>query len=187
MKIKPMAPWRSRRTGPGDGRWMVMAPPGYRLRAGGKLLYRQPAYLWVTDPGLSLAEAVQGCVWRWEQEVNFRDQKTRLGVGQAQVRHPQSVGRLPAWQVAANSARLWCAQKRGEPAQVLCLPRPKWRGQAPPVWASPASLIHQLRYDAWAGAIRPETFRGFWDHPGPDQKPEKLDPSLPAAIFFAQG
>lgn len=182
-----MAPWRSRRTGPVDGRWIVMAPLGYRLRAGGKLLYRQAAYLWVTDPGLSLAEAVQGCVWRWEQEVNFRDQKTLLGVGQAQVRHPQSVVRLPAWQVAAYSALLWCAQKRGEPAQFLCLPRPKWRGQAPPLRASTASLIHQLRYDAWAGAIRPETFRGFWDHPGPEQKPEKLTPSLPAAIFFAQG
>jgi len=169
MKIKTMAPWRSRMTGPADGHWIGMAPLGYRLRAGGKLLYRHAAWLWVADPGVSLLEAVQGYVRRWEGKVNLRDEKTLLGVGQAPVRRPKSVVRVPARQVTAYSALLWCAQKQDQPAQFLCLPRPKWRGKAPPVRVSTASLINLLRYDAWAGAFRPETFRGFWDNPGPDQ------------------
>ena len=169
MKIKTMGAWRSRMTGPADGHWIGMAPLGYRLRAGGKLLYRHAAWLWVADPGVSLLEAVQGYVRRWEGKVNLRDEKTLLGVGQAQVRHPQSVVRVPARQVTAYSALLWCAQKQDQPAQFLCLPRPKWRGKSPPVRVSTASLINLLRYDAWAGAFRPETFRGFWDNPGPDQ------------------
>lgn len=185
MKIKTMSPLRSAMTGPTDGRLIVIAPLGYRLRAGGKLLYRQPAYLWVTDPPLSLEEAVQGYIWRWEEEVNFRDEKILLGVGQAQVRHPESVARVPAWQVAAYSALLWCAQTLGEPGANTALPRPKWRSKEPPLRASTASLINQLRYDAWASAIRPETLQGFWDETSPDQKPEKLNTSLPAAIFFA--
>ena len=58
MKIKTMAPWRSPMTGPLGRRWIVVAPLGYRLRAGDKLLSRQAAYWWRTDLGLSLAEAV---------------------------------------------------------------------------------------------------------------------------------
>jgi hypothetical protein len=187
MKLKTMIPLRSAMTGQTDGRLIVIAPLGYRLRAGGKLLYRQPAYLWVTDPQLSLEAAVQGYVWRWEEEVNFRDEKTLLGVGQAQVRHPESVGRVPAWQVAAYSALLWCAQNPGEPGTGTTLPRPKWRSPEPPQRASTASLINQLRYDAWASAIRPETLTGFWNETVPNQKPEKHNPSLPGAIFFATG
>ena len=35
---------------------MVIAPVGYRLRAGSKLLYRQPAFLVCTDPDMSVGE-----------------------------------------------------------------------------------------------------------------------------------
>jgi len=44
-----------------------------------------PAYLIVSDPHLSLQSIVQHYVRRWEIEVNFRDEKTLLGVGEAQA------------------------------------------------------------------------------------------------------
>lgn len=45
-------------------RIVVIAPMGYRLRQGGKLLYRQPTYLICTDPGLPLETFVQEYLWR---------------------------------------------------------------------------------------------------------------------------
>ena len=45
---------------------LVIAPLGYRPRAGSKLLYRQPAYLLCTDPKLSLRQLLQYYLWRWD-------------------------------------------------------------------------------------------------------------------------
>ena len=46
----------------------------------------EPAYLICTNPDLPLQALHQAYLWRWDIEVNFRDEKTILGVGQAQVR-----------------------------------------------------------------------------------------------------
>lgn len=187
-KIKTLSPLRSKMTGGQDGRLIVIAPLGYRLSAGSRLLFRQPAYLWVTDPNLSVEEAVQGYFWRWEEEVNFREEKTILGVGQAQVRHARSVERVPAWQVASYSALLWAAQTCGAgEAGAASLPLPKWRGKEKPARPSTGSLINQLRYDAWASSIRPDALRSFWSTNAADQKPPKPNASLTGALFYALG
>jgi hypothetical protein len=186
MKIKTLSPLRSKMSGDIDGRLIVIAPLGYRLRTASRLLYREPAYLWVSEIHLEIEEALQGYVRRWEVEVNFRDEKTLLGVGQAQVRHPNSIERVPAWQVATYSALLWAAQTHtGQPEEPAQLPKPKWRGKRPPARASTPSLINQLRYDAWASAIKPEAFNHFWSASPLDQKPLKLPLSLPSCIFNA--
>ena len=56
----------------------------YRLRSGARKLYTQPAYLICTDALLSLEDLLQEYIWRWDIEVNHRDEKTILGEGQAQ-------------------------------------------------------------------------------------------------------
>ncbi len=187
FKIKTMGPLRSKLTGAAPGRLMLIAPLAYRLRAGSKLLYRQPAYLWITDTEMSLQEALQGYLWRWEVEVNFRDEKTLLGVGQPQVWHPQSVQRLPAWQAAGYSAMLWSSLSLAPDSERAALPPPKWRRKIKPLRPSTQCLINRLRHDAWASAIRPESFRGFWTHPSAAQKPPKPHNSLAAALFLATG
>ena len=88
-------------------RLIVIKAPGYRLRQGSKLLYREPAFLITTDLTTPATELIAAYLARWEVEVNFRDEKTLLGVGQAQVRHAQSVARAPAFLVAAYSMLLW--------------------------------------------------------------------------------
>ncbi|MCH8541897.1 MAG: hypothetical protein LAT58_14175, partial [Opitutales bacterium] len=55
-------------------------------RKGSGRRYTQPAYLICTDPELPIEELLQQYIWRWDIEVNHRDEKTILGVGQAQVR-----------------------------------------------------------------------------------------------------
>lgn len=88
-------------------RLILIKAPGYRLRRGSKLLYREPAFLITTDLTTPATELIAAYLARWEVEVNFRDEKTLLGVGQAQVRHAQSVARAPAFLVAAYSMLLW--------------------------------------------------------------------------------
>jgi hypothetical protein len=185
MKIKVLGPVRSRLTGAAEVRVVVIAPLAYRLRARGKLLYRQPAYLLISDPDLSLAEAVQGYVWRWEVEVNFREEKTLLGVGQAQVRHAQSVERVPVLQVAAYSALLWAAENTTAPERPA-VPAPRWRRYtASAARPSTATLLNQLRHESWAGSVQPQSLRGLWDRHSQDHNPTKLTTNLASAVFLA--
>ena len=44
---------------------------------------------------------------RWQIEVNHRDEKDTLGVGQAQMWNPVSVPKQPALVVASYSACFW--------------------------------------------------------------------------------
>jgi hypothetical protein len=57
----------------------VIKPLGYRLRAGSKLLCRQPAFLVRTDVNLDLQLLVQSYIRRWEIECNHREEKSLLG------------------------------------------------------------------------------------------------------------
>ena len=91
---------------------VVVAPLGYRLRKNSKLLYRKPAYLICTDSQLAIEALLQAYLWRWDIEVNFRDEKTLLGVGQAQVRHPVSAQSVPALAVAAYALLLLAARQQ---------------------------------------------------------------------------
>src|SRR5690606_19611470 len=109
-------------------RVVVIAPVSYRLRQGSRLLYRKPAFLLCTDPDKPLQEVLQAYLWRWGIEVNFRDEKTLLGVGEAQVRTPAANRNQPAVTVAAY-ALLWLAALKlldeGQAPPQLQLP--KWR------------------------------------------------------------
>lgn len=69
---------------------------------------------------------LQAYVWRWDIEVNFRDKKTFLGAGQAQVRRENSVENVPALAVAAYAMLLTSATEAyGPTGQPDTLPSPK--------------------------------------------------------------
>ena len=82
---------------------VIIAPLGYRKKEGGKLLYRQPAYLICTDNNLSIEKLVQAYLWRWEIEVNHREEKTTSGCGEAQVRNEDATYKAPQFGVAMHS------------------------------------------------------------------------------------
>jgi hypothetical protein len=68
---------------------------------------------------------------RWQIEVNHREEKDTLGVGQAQVRSAQSVPRQPAFAVAAYSALLLAGLLAFGPARTDAYAAlPKWRRKA---------------------------------------------------------
>jgi hypothetical protein len=85
-------------------RCIVIAPLPY-IR-GGKRNYREPAFLLTTDKTASIELLIQCYLDRIQIEYNHRDEKSILGVGQAQVRNERSVARQPALHVAAYSALL---------------------------------------------------------------------------------
>ena len=135
-------------------RLVVIAPVGYRLRKGSKLLYRKPAFLICTDPDMPLEKILQYYIWRWDIEVNHRDEKQIIGVGQAQVRSAKSVHRHPAFAVASYSMLLLAAARAyGLDATKGTLPRPKWQNRANKQRISTQKLIQQLRSEVWSYAL----------------------------------
>lgn len=170
-------------------RVVVIAPVGYRLRQRSRVLYRQPAFLICTDPSLSLEELVQYYLWRWGIEVNFRDEKTLLGTGEAQVRTPESNRTQPAVTVAAYSF-LWLAALQlsasGEPPAHLR--PPKWRPPKPggdAATMSTGDLLRALRSELWAGQLSPESFSHFTSPSPDDLNAQKPTPNLAHALFTA--
>ncbi len=164
---------------------VVVAPVHYRAPSG-KEICREPAYLLCTDPRLSLRRLLQYYFWRWDIEVNFRDEKTLLGVGQAQVRRPRSTEQAPALAVAGYSLLLVAALKTyGPEGQPAAIPWPKWRRRKLPRRATTNRLINQLRFELWAAAIERSNFSDFIHPTASEQKPEKLTPDLCSSLFHA--
>ena len=184
--IKTMDPVRWRAAGGMDLRLVVIRPLSYRLRKGSKALYTQPAYLICTNPGLPLEDLLQEYLWRWDIEVNHRDEKTILGVGQAQVRNQNSVENIPASAVAAcamlHIAAIKAYDKGGKPTAI---PEAKWRRPSEKPRPSTQDLLNELRRELWAQAIRPEHLRDFMNAAREGSKPLKSGPNLCSSLFAA--
>lgn len=112
-------------------RLLVVAPTPYRKRKSGRLYYRQPAYLLTTVLRDHTRELLQIYFDRWQIEVNHREEKDTLGVGQAQLWNPISVPKQPVLAVAAYSALLLASlQAFGAERGQAYAPLPKWRRRA---------------------------------------------------------
>jgi hypothetical protein len=134
-------------------RLILLKAAGYRLRKGAKLLYRQPAFLLATSLDVEVRFLIEAYLARWELEVNFRDEKTILGVGQAQVRSPLSVARTPAFLVAAYAALLVAGlQVFDDQRTDAFAPLPAWR-KHPPLRPSARDLVTLLGKEAAAAVL----------------------------------
>jgi len=112
-------------------RLFVLAPQPYKMSPHSRMLYRQPAYLLATAKGAGAKTLIQAYLDRSQIEVNHREEKDSLGVGQAQVRSAKSVPRQPAFAVAAYSMLLLAAiQEFGPGRAEAFVPLPKWRKHA---------------------------------------------------------
>jgi hypothetical protein len=185
--FKTIGPLRWRTAGPLNLRLVVIRPLHYRLTKMGRLLYRQPAFLICTDPHLPVQKIIQAYVWRWDIEVNFRDEKTLLGVGQPHVRTKLAAQKVPAASVAAYSLLLLAAARAfGPNGRPDSLPPPKWQQPKQPPRASTAKLINQLRFELWGHAISASLiFSGFSSSLNPFHMPQKLPTNPAPAILYA--
>ena len=112
-------------------RLLVVAPQPYKLSVNAKRNYRQPAYLLSTDNERKSRVLLQCYFDRWQIEVNHREEKDTLGVGNAQVWSAKSVPRQPAFAVASYSLMLLAGLKEFGPGRTHdFVPLPKWRKKA---------------------------------------------------------
>ena len=112
-------------------RLIVVAPVGYRMSKKGRKYYRQPAYLLTPDLTTPVVQLIQDYFDRWGIEVNHRDEKEILGVGEAQVWNEKSVRKVPALLVAMYSWLLLAGLKCYGPKRTADYePLPKWRRNA---------------------------------------------------------
>ena len=141
---------------------LIIASLRYRLSKGSPLLYRDPAYLICTDPDIPADKLLQAYLWRWGIETNFRDEKTLLGTGQAQVRNPASVKAIPQMMVASYSLLLLAGIKlwgvKGMPQSDNI---PKWQDPNKKYRVSTNDLIKQLRSELWADSIASTNLSDF--------------------------
>lgn len=176
FQVKALKPLYWRKAGPHRPLLLVCVKPvGYRLRAGARLLYRQPAFLICTDPELDLQTLLQAYIYRWEIECNHSDEKSLVGVAEGQVRNPLAVPRLPVLQVAGYSLLLLaCLLACGFARTADFLPLPKWRGKS--MRASFLDMLNLLRDELFASTLnssgRPN-FSHFVNAPPVAQKRSK--------------
>ena len=112
-------------------RLFVIAPTPYYLPSRKRNHYREPAFLLTTDLQGAVAALLQPYFDRWQIEVNHREEKDTLGIGQAQLRSRRSVPRQPAFAVAAYSALMLAGLLALGPQRGDCYePLPKWRRHA---------------------------------------------------------
>lgn len=187
FKVKTLGPALARICGvETEVQVVVIAPLAYRLRQGGKLLYRQPAYLLCTNAQMPVQDILQEYLWRWDIEVNFKDEKTLLGVSEAQVRSPETVLRQPAGAVAAYALLLLAAHRAYGPHRLPpAVPLARWRRRAPPRRATTGLLINQLRLELWSRHLRAESLSHFTTTNPPKHNPDKPPLDLASAVFYS--
>jgi hypothetical protein len=122
-------------------RLIIIAPIPYEH--GGRKNYRDPGYLLTTDLVTPVEELIQMYLDRLQIEYNFRDEKSVVGVGEAQVRNEKSVVREPAFTVAVYSALLLASvlshgDKYDKGRDLL----PRWRKE--PIRPSCRMLMKEL-------------------------------------------
>ncbi|MNL02428.1 hypothetical protein D3C87_1229370 [compost metagenome] len=187
IEYKAISPVRWRASGPMDLLLVIVRPRAYRLAKGRPLNYRDPIYLLCSDTGMSLSQLIQAYLWRWEVEVGFRDQKTLLGSGEAQVRSVEAVERVPALIAAVYGfLHLAVARTAKEMDLTSVLPRPRWYPHAPEQRISTQQAINLLRAELWGRALEFENKTDFVKTLAMRTKSSKFPPHLASAILYAQ-
>ena len=141
-----------------------------------------------TDRDLPLDQLVQYYLWRWDIEVNHRDQKQIVGVRQAQVRAARSVERQAALAVASYAMLLLAATRAFDMDELHgTLPPPKWQAPRSKQRLSTQELIRQLRSEVWAYAIDglDDNSNHFASMPTAFTKSPQLDLPVTSALLYA--
>lgn len=190
-EVKSAGPFLWKKAGPDMPlRIIVIRPLSYRLTKTGRLLYRQPAFLVCTDPDMSLEQTVQAYFSRWDIEVNHRDEKQLIGVGQAQVRSPKAVDRAPAFAVAMYSLLLLAnGLCHGFDAKDPASPQPKWRkgSSSPRVRITTGEMLEDLHLSAASTSLSRDlpNFTHFASRVARHLKLPKSQVTTPDAIAYA--
>jgi hypothetical protein len=115
-------------------------------------------------------------------ELNFRDEKTVMGVGEAQVRTKAAVESVPAFVVAAYAFLLLAGTEENKAGPML--PQPKWRTDDPQERQTTARMIGMLRSQLWGKAMG-VNLTDFVTGKATETKPVLFEKSLQSAVCYA--
>lgn len=146
LKVLPNIRWR--KSGDKNLQLVIIRPVGYKLTKTSRINYRDPIYLICTNPELNINKLLQAYMWRWGIEVNFKEQKTFLGCGQAQVRTAESCQNVPIFHTAVYSM----LQVASNFENLTELPRPKWYKKKT-LGPTTGDLINQFKAATYAENI----------------------------------
>jgi hypothetical protein len=179
FNVKILRNIRWRKSGAQNLQLVIIKPVAYRLSKTSKLNYRDPIYLICTDPELMIEKLLQAYLWRWGIEVNFKEQKTFLGCGQAQVRTEHSCQNVPTFHTAIYS--LLQLASSGE--NITELPRPKWYKKEKQSAPTTGDIINQFKAATWAEnmSIEYDNFVNL-EHVQRSRK-NSANPSLSAVLY----
>lgn len=164
---------------------IIIRPLGYRLTKNSKTIYKQPAFLIYTKSDQPLEKLLQAYLWRWEIEVNFREEKTLIGCGQSQVRTEKAVKNLPAFLTAMYAFINLAAQKACKYRTQQTLPRPKWYPAKNEQRITGSEMINLFRCQHWLE--KPYlNFSGFLKNEHIRQTHKKIANPFTSAIFYAR-
>lgn len=124
---------------------VVIRPLSYRKKNGGKLLYRKPAYLVCSDNDLDVETLLQAYLWRWEIEVNFHDEKSTNGCGEAQVRNEIAAVKVPQFVVAMHAFIHLADYMLNSLTPTMALPRAKWEQKNIRLRTSTNNILNNFR------------------------------------------
>jgi hypothetical protein len=128
-------------------RLIVIAPQPYQLR-GSRRHYRKPAFLLTTDLITPATTLIQVYIDRWQIEVNHRDEKSLLGLGQAQAWSALGAERHPTFLVALYSLLLTASLVAFGPSRSSgFVALPKWRSNS--VRPSLLDLLRLIRRECY--------------------------------------
>lgn len=184
FEVKTIKNVRWRKSGNKNLTLIIIRPVSYRLSKKSKLLYRDPAYLISTNNEIDIALQVQAYIRRWEIEVGFRDQKTLMGCGQAQIREKSAVEKVPAF-VSASYAMMLLASHKAEREMPQNLPGTKWYPNTKKVRLSTGDIKSRCRIEKWANSVK-INFSDFTNIQAKLAKCGKLANPALSAFFYAK-
>lgn len=181
FNVKILRNIRWRKSGNKNLQLVIIRPVAYRLTKKSSLSYRDPIYLICTDPHLNIEELLQSYLWRWGIEVNFKEQKTLLGCGQAQVRTKESCQNVPTFHTAVYSLLLLASNKE----KLVELPRPKWYTKDAKSKLTTGDIINEFKAATYAEniAVSYDDFVNL-EHLQRSRK-NSLNPSL-SSVFYCR-
>jgi hypothetical protein len=164
-------------------RVLVLRPlsPNHHKRQ--RLYFTHPGYIISSDPALGDAAILQAYINRWEIEVGFREQKTVLGLGEAQTRTAAACRSVVMFRAFCYALLLLGASQ----SDLHLPPRPKWQrenreGQRPTI----GQVLGNLRGEIWGAGIGVPTLSHLTAQPHPDAKCPKMQNTAKYAVLYAQ-
>jgi hypothetical protein len=186
--VKYIAPLRWKAAGSRQLGLLIVRPVSYFLRRGAARARRQPAYLICTDLTLTPQQILQAYLWRWEIELNFRDEKTLAGLGDAQMRTDTALRTIAAFTVFTYALLLLALHRCGLAHSPL--PRPRWQqGHVTRTTTriTTPQALSLFRSEIWASALGLPNKSGFVAPLPAATKPQNCFTTLQSAVLFASG